>query len=277
LFNLLSCSQIRILRWRMANGKKKLTKRQLSKLISANVSHRVVPHRNTTTRHHTTAAGRTTVEVPRQVPRPAKVKLDVVEPLSPPREEASEDLDIDNYTDPQNGPHDPAKLAEDRTQVCTSFRCTGTISLTSASRLVKSWTDSSLTFLQSKTPYSNSTQTPTKKTFAGVAKGSVSYAVSTVRGAPQGVLHALSSRTGAISSTGLTFGTQEHASSSRSTTLLFSLTATSFVSNLDTPKRKTTVLLPEIVFRSPSLIKMGSIHRESDFASAVRPARKSSS
>jgi hypothetical protein len=101
----------------MANGKKKLTKRRLNKLLALNVSHHTVPHRDTTTRHHITAAGRTTVEVPRQVPRPAKVKVSLAEPLAPPREEVSEDLTIDDHTDPRDRPHDPAKVAEERTQV----------------------------------------------------------------------------------------------------------------------------------------------------------------
>jgi hypothetical protein len=99
------------------NGKKKLNKRQLAKLSEANVSHRIAPHRSTTTRHHVTSAGQSTVEVPLHTSRSGKMKIEISDLLGPPSEDAAGDVTIDEQTDPRNKPHDPVQLAEDRTQV----------------------------------------------------------------------------------------------------------------------------------------------------------------
>jgi ribosomal protein L32 len=92
-------------------------KRYIKKLVARTLTQRTSSSQSTTTRHHITASGRTTTEVPRlSIPKP--VKEVCIEPiLDAPQDENAVDVNGDGMENPADKVHDPEVLTEEQTQV----------------------------------------------------------------------------------------------------------------------------------------------------------------
>jgi hypothetical protein len=94
-------------------------KRYFAKLLKQGLTQHTTSSRSTTTRHHITASGQTTREVPRNsVPKPSK-QITVEPLLDAPQDEEASGVTGDGTEDPVNGVHDPETLKEEQTQVST--------------------------------------------------------------------------------------------------------------------------------------------------------------
>jgi hypothetical protein len=97
-------------------------KRYMQKLVARSMSQRVSASHSTTTRHHITAFGQSTKEVPRLgMPKPTREVC--MEPtLDAPQEENAVGVKGDDgMEDPASKVHDPEILTEEQTQVSSPF------------------------------------------------------------------------------------------------------------------------------------------------------------